>query len=279
MPGENNPPQLPLLPLLDVQNLEDQRGIDITWVGIRDVEIPVTVLEKDGKTQRVGAIAALSVGLGAQYKGTHMSRFVEQLAEWSAHHVMTLDLREFLADTKRRLKASTAKLELKFRYFINKKAPATGHAAPMAYGCRFVGSLCSENRYRLILGITVPVTTLCPCSKEISDYGAHNQRSEIRVQVVVDPEPGHRVVWIEDLVEQLEKTASCPVYPLLKRPDEKWVTEQAYNHPMFVEDVIREATLLLRNMEGVKGFHIEVEAFESIHAHNAWAEHDENFPR
>ena len=267
----------PAIPLLDVQNLADERGVDLTWVGIRNVEIPIKLLQKDGKTQSVGAFAGLSVGLSREFKGTHMSRFVEQLAEWSREHILTLDLREFLADTKQRLKSPTAQLELKFRYFMEKKSPATDNSAPMAYECTFHGTLDENDDYRLVLGVVVPVTTLCPCSKEISDYGAHNQRSEIRAKVIIDPSTEHRVVWIEDLVTALEQTASCPVFPLLKRPDEKWVTEQAYDHPKFVEDVIRESTLLLRNYDGVTGFSLEVEAFESIHAHNAWTIHAENF--
>ncbi len=264
-------------PLTDVQNLADERGVSLTWVGIKNVEIPVRVLQKDGKTQSVGAFSTLSVSLCSRFKGTHMSRFVEQLSEWSRDHILTLDLKAFLEDTKRRLKAPSAQLELKFRYFIDKPSPATENSAPMAYECTFHGTLDEADQYRLVLGVVVPVTTLCPCSKEISDYGAHNQRSEIRAQVVVDPNASCRVVWIEDLVAALEKTASCPVFPLLKRPDEKWVTEWAYDHPKFVEDVIREATLLLRNYEGITGFSLEVEAYESIHAHNAWTTHAENF--
>ena len=269
--------QTPKQPLTDVQNLADKRGVALDWVGIRNVEIPITVLQKDGGTQRVATHAALSVGLSDSVKGTHMSRFVEQLTEWGKTHVMTLDLKDFLIDTKKRLAAPSAQLELNFRYFVEKKSPATDNSAPMAYACRFTGTLDEQDQYQLILHVTVPVTTLCPCSKEISDYGAHNQRSEIRAGVVVDPNQEHRVVWIEDLVDQLEQTASCPVYPLLKRPDEKWVTERAYENPMFVEDVIREATLLLRKTEGITGFALEVEAFESIHAHNAYAQHAENF--
>lgn len=274
MPSIDN--QLPD-PLLDVQNLADERGVDLNWVGIRNVEIPITVLEKSGGKQQVAAMAGLSVGLSRKFKGTHMSRFVEQLAEWSKSHVLTLDLKDFLVDTKQRLNAPTATLTLAFRYFMEKKSPATDNSAPMAYGCHFEGVLNENDEYRLVLSVTVPVTTLCPCSKEISDYGAHNQRSEIRARVAIDPTQAHRVVWLEDLIESLEKTASCPVYPLLKRPDEKFVTEWAYNHPKFVEDVIRESTLLLRDAEGVTGFSLEVEAFESIHAHNAFAIHSENF--
>lgn len=264
-------------PLLDVQNLEDLRGVDLTWVGISGVDMPVKLLQKNGKTQTVAAVARISVGLSKKYKGTHMSRFIEQLTEWTRDNVLSLNLQEFLADTKRRLNAPSANLELKCKYFMDKKSPATDNSAPMAYQVSFEGTLDEQDQYRLILGVIVPVTTLCPCSKQISDYGAHNQRSEIRAKVVIDPDTEHRVVWIEDLVSALEKTAACPVYPLLKRLDEKWVTEHAYDNPRFVEDVIRESTLLLRDYDGIMGFDLEVEAFESIHAHNAWTAHAENY--
>lgn len=264
-------------PLTDVQNLPDERGVDLTWVGISNVEIPIKVLQKDGKPQTVGAVARVSVSLSKAVKGTHMSRFIEQLTEWSKDNVLSLSLKEFLMDTKQRLKAPSANLELKFRYFMDKAAPATGHVAPMAYACSFNGTLDENDQYRLELGVVIPVTTLCPCSKEISEYGAHNQRSEIRATVVIDPDTEHRVIWIEDLIQTLEQTAACPVFPLLKRPDEKWVTEHAYDNPKFVEDVIRESTLILRKYDGITGFSLEVEAFESIHAHNAWTQHAENF--
>lgn len=266
-------------PLQDVQGLGDQRGIDLNWVGIRQVEIPLTVLQKNGGTQSVGAMADIGVGLSRLHKGTHMSRFIEQLSQWSEHHVLTLDLKAFLEDTKHRLKAPSAKLNLAFRYFMDKPAPATNSTAPMAYGCQFDGMIDENDKYTLVLSVTVPCTTLCPCSKEISDFGAHNQRTEIRAKILIETERSqeHRVVWIEDLVKGLEDCSSCPVYPLLKRPDEKYVTEWAYTHPKFVEDVIRDSTIFLREYEGIKGFSLEVEAFESIHAHNAFARHTENF--
>lgn len=261
----------------DIQGLPDERGIDLTWVGIKNFEIPIKVLRKNGGHQQACATATLSVGLSKEHKGTHMSRFVEQLTEWSRDDVLTLHLREFLEDTKERLKSPSAQFELRFRYFIDKPAPVTGGLAPIAYPCMFQGTLDEDDNYALVVGVVVPVTTLCPCSKQISDYGAHNQRSEIRAKVAVDPERQCRVVWLEDLIAGLEETASCPVYPLLKRPDEKYVTERAYDNPKFVEDVIREATVYLRKYEGITGFSLEVEAFESIHGHNAWTHHAENF--
>lgn len=263
--------------LLDVQGLADQRGVTLNQVGVKNVEIPMQVLQKDGKTQQVQAVTTMSVGLPAEFKGTHMSRFVIQLSEWSQNKTFSLDLREFLVEAKQRLEAPSAFIELKFRYFMDKPAPVSDMSAPMAYECIFKGSLNEQNQYRLVLSLLVPCATLCPCSKAISDYGAHNQRAEIRADILLDNTQDHRVVWIEDLVAGLEESSSCPVYPLIKRVDEKFITEKAYDNPKFVEDVIRESTLFLRNYKGVSGFSLEVEALESIHAHNAWAAHAENY--
>jgi GTP cyclohydrolase I len=265
--------------LLDVQGLADKRGVTLNQVGIKNVEIPMQVLQKDGKVQPVQALATLSVGLPAEFKGTHMSRFVIQLNEWSQNKILCLNLNEYLEEAKIRLAAPSAFIELKFRYFIEKAAPVSGLSAPMAYECIFKGSLDEQDNYRLILSLVVPCATLCPCSKAISDYGAHNQRAEIRAQILIDPNADKRVVWLEDMVAGLEATSSCPVYPVIKRIDEKFVTEKAYNNPKFVEDVIRESTLFLRDYKGITGFSLEVEALESIHAHNAWASHAENFFR
>ena len=263
--------------LLDVQGLADKRGVTLNQVGVKNVEIPMQVIQKDGKLQTVQALATMSVGLPAEFKGTHMSRFIIQLSEWSQNKTLCLDFREFLKEAKGRLEAPSAFVDLKFRYFINKVAPVSGQSAPMAYECSFKGNLDEQDNYRLLLSVIVPCATLCPCSKAISDYGAHNQRANIYATVIIDPEAASRVGWIEDLVTGLENTSSCPVYPLIKRVDEKFITEKAYDNPKFVEDVIRESTLLLRETKGITGFSLEVEALESIHAHNAWAAHAENF--
>jgi GTP cyclohydrolase IB len=272
-----NPSQEGFSTLLDVQGLADQRGVTLNQVGVKNVEIPMQVIQKDGKSQTVQAVATMSVGLPAEFKGTHMSRFVIQLSEWSQNKTLCLNLKEFLVEAKERLEAPSAYIDLKFRYFIEKAAPVSGMSAPMAYECVFKASLDEQDHYRFVLSLMVPCATLCPCSKAISDYGAHNQRAEIRASVMIDPETEHRVVWIEDLVSGLEAASSCPVYPLIKRVDEKFITEKAYDNPKFVEDVIRESTLFLRDYKGITGFSLEVEALESIHAHNAWAAHAENF--
>jgi GTP cyclohydrolase I len=263
-------------PLLDVQGLGDQRGVAIQQVGVKEVSMPMNVLQKDGHLQSVAAKARLSVGLPGHFKGTHMSRFIIQLTEWSRDKVLSLNLKEFLAETCERLAVDAAQTDIRFSYFMDKAAPVSKLAAPMSYDCSFRGSL-TDGEYRLVLGLVIPICTLCPCSKAISDYGAHNQRAEIHVQVDIDTQVEHPVVWIEDLVTALEACASCPVYPLVKREDEKWMTERAYDNPKFVEDVIRDGIIVLRNYPGITGFSIEVNALESIHGHNAWAQHSENF--
>jgi GTP cyclohydrolase I len=265
-----------LNPLLDVQGLPDARGVDIQHVGISNVEIPMTLVQKDGKTQVVNARAKTTVGLSSAFKGTHMSRFVIQLAEWSRDKVFSLNLEAFLQELAQRLKAESASIDLEFRYFMEKQAPVSKLSAPRAYGCSFSGKLVGD-QYQFVLGVTVPVMTLCPCSKAISKYGAHNQRTDIRAKLLLDTTTEHPLVWIEDVVAKLEECSSCGLYPLLKREDEKYVTEKSYENPKFVEDVIRDATIALRNMEGVQGFSLEVESIESIHDHNAWASHAEGF--
>lgn len=272
-----NPEQAQFTTLLDVQGLADKRGVTLNQVGVKNVEIPMQLIQKDGKLQTVQAVVTMSVGLPGDVKGTHMSRFVIQLSEWSQNKILCLSLKEFLEEAKERLEAPSAYVELKFKYFMQKESPVSKQSAPMAYECIFKGSLDESGHYRLILSVIIPCATLCPCSKAISEYGAHNQRALIHANIVIDSLSENRLVWIEDLVAGLEEASSCPVYPLIKRVDEKYITEKAYDNPKFVEDVIRESTLFLRSYKGVTGFSLEVEALESIHAHNAWAAHAENF--
>lgn len=261
--------------LIDIQSSADTRGIAIQRVGVKDVEIPMHVLQRDGHTQWVVANVTMSVGLSKEEKGTHMSRFIIQLSENSQSKAFCYDLKAFLEDTQKRLEATSAYIKMDFRYFIDKKAPISGISAPMAYQCRFEATLNGTSEYTFALGVDVPMATLCPCSKAISDYGAHNQRAMIRATAVLDTEGEHQVTWIEDLIEALDECASCPVYPILKREDEKYVTERAYDNPKFVEDVIRDSVTVMRNLPSVRGFEVEVEAFESIHGHNAWAHQKE----
>ena len=196
-----------------------------------------------------------------------MSRFVETLKEWSDKDILGIDIKGCLEKIIRNLNAQSGEVKFKFKYFINKKAPVTKMTAPMCYECSFKGIIDNDN-YKFVLGVKVPVTTLCPCSKEISDYGAHNQRALISVKVSY-PEDKH--IWLEDLIELVESCASCPLYSILKRQDEKYVTEHAFENPRFVEDVLREVVVKLRNNTAITEFEVECEAFESIHNHSAWA--------
>lgn len=251
----------------DIQNLKDYREVDIQKVGIKHLELPLIIQRKNSSNQVVCAKAKVNVSLPRAYKGTHMSRFVEVLSEWQTKNLLGVDIKGCLEKIIKRLDAESGELEFKFKYFIDKKSPVTNLSSPMSYDCLFKGRM-DKDDYKFILGIEVPVTTLCPCSKEISDNGAHNQRAFIRVRVSYDED---KHIWLEDLVDMIESCASCPVYPLLKREDEKFVTEKAWDNPKFVEDVLRDVVVKLRNDETVNEFEVECEAFESIHNHSAWA--------
>ena len=254
----------------DVQNQADSRGVEIQKVGIKDFELPIVIQRKDAENKVIYASATCGVTLPAHYKGTHMSRFVEVLNDW--RELKTLDIKSCVESMVEKLDAKSGYLKFDFKYFIDKKSPVTGISAPMCYDCTFEGILDDYNgedeEYRFYLGVKVPVTTLCPCSKEISSYGAHNQRAIVSVKVTY-PEDEH--IWIEDLVSSIEKTASSELYPLLKREDEKYVTEHAYDNPKFVEDVLRDVVVMLRENDTIDSFEAECESLESIHNHSAWA--------
>ncbi len=249
--------------LKDTQAQPDFREIDIDKVGVKDIRYPIAVLDKKNETQHTVASVNLYVDLPRQFKGTHMSRFVEILND-HRREISNKNFKEILKAMKEKFGASTAHLEVEFPYFIEKAAPVSKATGLMEYTCRYSGSLSDE--LDLILEIAVPVTTLCPCSKEISERGAHNQRGIVKVSVRLD-----EFVWIEDIIETVEESASSPVYSLLKRPDEKFLTERAYDNPMFVEDVVREVSINLDAMNGVKWTRIEAENWESIHNHSAYA--------
>lgn len=251
----------------DIQNTKDTRNIDIQKVGINHLDLPLTIQRKNQSNQIVSAKAKVSVSLPRDYKGTHMSRFVEVLNEWQTKDLLGVDIKGCLEQIIKNLDAKSGYLQFKFKYFVDKIAPVTKNKSFMGYDCSFEGEI-NEGTYKFILGVKVPVTTLCPCSKEISDNGAHNQRALISVKVSYDED---KHIWIEDLIDIIEACASCPVYPLLKREDEKFVTEKAWDNPRFVEDVLREVVLKLRNNDIVNSFEVECEALESIHNHSAWA--------
>lgn len=256
----------------DIQNLKDTRNVDIQKVGIKHIDLPLIIQRKNQSNQVVSAKARVSVSLPKDYKGTHMSRFVEVLNEWQTKNLLGVDIKGCLEKIIERLSAESGELQFKFKYFVEKYAPVTKLAAQMAYDCSFEGRI-DDDGYKFILGVKVPVTTLCPCSKEISDNGAHNQRAFITVKVSYDED---KHIWLEDLISLVEGCSSCPVYPLLKREDEKYVTEKAWDNPKFVEDVLRDVVVKLRENPIVNEFEVECEAFESIHNHSAWAYQKEN---
>ncbi|GAB4302719.1 MAG: GTP cyclohydrolase FolE2 [Desulfuromonadia bacterium] len=247
----------------DIQQLPDSRKIAIDKVGVKDISYPVIVMDKKNRFQHTVARINLYVDLPHHFKGTHMSRFVEVLNQY--REAMALDkLEPMLGDMKRKLGARTAHLQMEFPYFIEKRAPVSGARGLMEYRCSFDASL-SES-FDFILGVQVPVTSLCPCSKEISEAGAHNQRSLITVRVRYAD-----FIWIEDLIRVIERCGSAPLFSLLKRPDEKYVTETAYANPKFVEDIVRDVTESLQKLPEITWFSVEVENFESIHNHSAYA--------
>jgi len=249
--------------LADMQNSPDERNIAIDRVGVRGIEYPIRVLDRANKVQHTVGMFTLTVDLPHHFKGTHMSRFLEALneddSEVSVHSIPRL-----LTSLRERLHAERSHLEVTFPFFVEKHAPVTGKKGMMAFRCgyRAVGGAESD----FVMSLEIPVTTLCPCSKEISEYGAHNQRGYVRLSVRTREQ-----VWLEDVIDLVEGCASASLYPVLKRPDEKFVTEQAYENPRFVEDMVREIALSLDRDGRFLSYEIEVENHESIHAHNAYA--------
>ena len=247
----------------DIQNRRDYRKIEINKVGVKNIRYPITVLDKAKGVQHTVASVNMYVDLPHRFKGTHMSRFVEILNKHKGD-IAIKNFSKILMEMKKRLKAKTANLDVEFPYFIEKEPPVTKSKSLMEYICRFSGS--SNEREGYYLGIVVPITTVCPCSKEISQFGAHNQRSLVTVNLRFK-----KFIWIEDMIELVEACASCDLYSILKRPDEKFVTEKAYENPMFVEDVVREIAKRLTKDPNITWFTVESENFESIHNHSAYA--------
>lgn len=252
-------------PLEDVQNRGDDRNVAIEQVGVSGLRYPITVLDKREEHQNTLATLNLSVGLPHESKGTHMSRFVEVI-ERHRGELTVRTIRSALEDLRTTLDAESARIEVAFDYFLERSAPVSGATALMDYHCEFTGQL-TNKKLDFVLTVHVPVTSLCPCSKAISDYGAHNQRGTIQINCRSED-----IVWIEDLIEVAESSASSPVYPLIKREDERFVTMQAYDNPVFVEDMVRSVAVKLREDSRVTWFSVRAENYESIHNHNAFAE-------
>ena len=248
----------------DIQSSADRRKIAIDKVGVKAIRYPVRVAERGGGVQHTIAMFNMYVGLPHHFKGTHMSRFVEILNAYE-REISVESFQIMLEDMVGRLEAESGIIEMTFPYFINKAAPISKVLSLMDYEVTFVGEIKSGKRM-FNMKVVVPVTSLCPCSKNISDYGAHNQRSHVTISART-----REFVWIEELVEYAEKHASSQLYGLLKRPDEKYVTEHAYDHPKFVEDMVRDIAADLNRDKRVDQYVVESENFESIHNHSAYA--------
>lgn len=250
--------------IVDVQSSPDTRNIPIDKVGIKDLRHPVRVKDRSQGEQHTIALFNMYVELPHNFKGTHMSRFVEILNNYEPE-ISVESFKDILAQMARRLKAETGHMEMNFPYFITKAAPVSGVKSLMDYQVTLSGKF-SGGKHTMTIKVIVPVTSLCPCSKEISQYGAHNQRSHVTVSVCTNT-----FVWIEDLIDLVERQASCELYGLLKRPDEKYVTERAYDNPKFVEDMVRDVAAVLNEDERIDAYVVESENFESIHNHSAYA--------
>ena len=250
--------------IADVQNLADTRQLAINRVGIKSIRHPVRVLDRTGGVQHTVAIFNMYVSLPHNFKGTHMSRFVEILNS----HEREISVENFptmLREMVRKLEAETGHIEMNFPYFINKAAPVSGVQSLIDYDVTLIGEIC-HGEIASTVKVVVPVTSLCPCSKKISERGAHNQRSHVTVTARIN-----KLVWIEEIVQLVEAEASCELYGLLKRPDEKYVTERAYDNPKFVEDMVRDVAARLNAEDRIYSYVVESENFESIHNHSAYA--------
>ncbi|UXY17124.1 GTP cyclohydrolase FolE2 [Chitiniphilus purpureus] len=263
-----NAPQAPSS-LVDVQSSPDHRNIAINKVGIKSIRHPVRVADRADGAQHTVAMFDMYVFLPQHFKGTHMSRFVEIL-QGHQKEISVESFETILRQMCERLEADAGYVEMRFPYFINKKAPISGVESLLDYEVSLIGEL-KQGQFTQQIKVLVPVTSLCPCSKKISQYGAHNQRSHVTITATLD-----RHVWIEELVALVESEASCELYGLLKRPDEKYVTERAYENPKFVEDMVRDVAARLNADERIVAYVVESENFESIHNHSAYAliEHD-----
>ncbi|MDA8052647.1 MAG: GTP cyclohydrolase FolE2 [Deltaproteobacteria bacterium] len=275
--------------LIDVQNSKDKRGIAIDKVGIKNLSYPIAVLDKKKSLQHTIAHINMYVDLPHYFKGTHMSRFLEVLNEYRGE-ISIVKFPDILRKIKHVLNANSASVEMEFPYFIEKTAPVSRKKSLMEYVCYYNGTI--KNKVRndklekvsdlksdtfsagieeseesvIKIGVKVPINTLCPCSKEISKYGAHNQRGVVSVSVEFS-----KLIWFEDIIEDVESCASSPIYSLLKRSDERYLTEHAYENPRFVEDVVRCVAGILKENKDIKWYKVEAENFESIHNHNAYA--------
>jgi len=250
--------------LPDTQNKKDNRKIPINKVGVRNLKYPIMLKDREADIQHTIATISMTVDLPKHFKGTHMSRFIE-IIESKGKEIHVNSLYVILEEMQKKLDANAAHIEMEFPYFKTKTAPVTKKKSLLDYTVKFHGVIYSDKK-DFIMTVKVPVTTLCPCSKSISNYGAHNQRGEVTVSVRFKD-----MVWIEDIISIVEESASSELYALLKREDEKFVTEKAYENPVFVEDLVRNVVVKLRKNNAITWYTVEAENFESIHNHNAYA--------
>ena len=249
----------------DVQGDRDVRNVAIDRVGVRNVSYPIVVMDRGNGTQNTVATVSMSVLLPHEYRGTHMSRFIETLEEYKGK-IGPSTLESLTEHLRMKLDATEAEIKFQFPYFIRKAAPSSGIESFMRYDACLHG-IYKENAFDMITGVVVHVQTLCPCSKEISSQGAHNQRTRVELRVRMS-----ELVWFEEMIQMVERSASSPLYTLLKREDEKYVTEQAYANPHFVEDVVRDLAVELNGDERIVWYDVSVQSSESIHYHDAFAE-------
>jgi len=250
--------------MIDIQNQKDDRKIDIQKVGVKGIKYPIVVLDRANGTQHVNATINIYVNLPHHFKGTHMSRFVEILNEFRGQ-INIKTFQKILQKIRQKLHAASAHMEIEFPYFVEKIAPVSGAKSLMDYMCSFSGQVNGKTT-DFVVSVVIPVTTVCPCSKEISNMGAHNQRSMVTAKVRFK-----KFFWIEDIIRMVEDSASGEVYSLLKRVDEKFFTEKAHENPMFVEDVVRNVAQELNRDDNFIWYSVEAENFESIHNHSAYA--------
>lgn len=257
--------------MTDVQNQPDVRGIKIQRTGVTKVHLPFLISDGE-KIQQVAAQIRFTVALPKNLRGTHMSRLTEILTDWTVRPIKIPDVEKILLEALEKLSTDFAAISIAFKFFLEKFSPVSEKFSLSPVDCEFIGSLRRDERMKFSLGLSVQFTSLCPCSKEISDFGAHNQRSVCRVKLTFKD---FEDVSIEKLVRLIEAQGSAEIFPLLKREDEKFVTEAAWQNPKFVEDILRDVVIALREVKNLSALAVECENFESIHNHNAFAAHEE----
>jgi len=258
--------------IADIQSSPDHRQLPINKVGIKNIRHPVRVRDRSGGEQHTIANFNMYVNLPHNFKGTHMSRFVE-LLNTQEREITVASFKDILTKMTSTLNAESGHIEMSFPYFVNKTAPISGVQSLLDYEVMFIGEV-NKGKAIMTIKVVVPVTSLCPCSKEISDYGAHNQRSHVTVTARTDG-----FIWIEEIIDMIEEESSCEIYGLLKRPDEKYVTERAYDNPKFVEDMVRDVAARLNKDPRIIAYTLESENFESIHNHSAYALIEKNMTK